>query len=54
MFKEPACLSGGGPLRVPTSTPQLPFKTPHIPSARDQKAVNEGRLDLGVLAFRDL
>ena len=27
-----------------TSTPQLPFKIPHIPSNRDHKAINRGTL----------
>ena len=44
-----------GPIRVPlwnyapktilyTSTPQLPFKTPQIPSNRGHKAINRGTL----------
>ena len=31
-----------------TSTPQQPFKTPQIPSNRDQKAVNRGTLGVYV------
>ena len=29
---------------MPTSTPQLPFKTPQVPSNRDYKALNRGTL----------
>ena len=34
-----------------TSTPQLPFKEPQIPSNRDQKALNRGPLGVYVMSF---
>ena len=36
-----------------SSTPQLPFKTPQIPSNRDYKALNRGTLEVrwGVLVY---
>ena len=27
---------------IPTSTPQLPFRIPHIPTSRENKALNRG------------
>ena len=41
--------------RIATSTPQLPFKRPQIPSHRDQKALNRGPLvglDSAAFVFR--
>ena len=42
-----------GPKRPHTSTPQLPFKIPQIPSNRDCKAPNRGTLG-GLGTHKDL
>ena len=41
---NPVKESHHGKTPSPTSTPQLPFKTPQIPSNRDHKALDRGTL----------